>query len=116
MGKKKIAVIGAGCSGIAAVKVCLDEDLDVVCFERTDDIGGLWHFTDNVRYGQACVMKSTIINTSKEMMCYSDFPIPKEYPPFLHNTQVYKYFHLYADTFGLKEYVRFNTEVRILNL
>ena len=29
-----------------------------------------------------------MINTSKEMMSFSDFLIPKEFPPFMHNTQV----------------------------
>jgi dimethylaniline monooxygenase (N-oxide forming) len=56
-------------------------------------------------------MKSTVINTSKEMMCYSDFPIPEEYPFFMHNTYVQKYFNLYAEKFSLKKHVQFETEV-----
>ncbi|KAL3870667.1 hypothetical protein ACJMK2_038712 [Sinanodonta woodiana] len=111
---KRVAVIGAGASGLTAIKCCLDEGLEPVCFERTEEIGGLWNFTESVREGQACVMKSTVINTSKEMMCYSDFPIPKEFPVFMHNTNVLKYFHMYADHFGLKKHVRFNTEVNCI--
>ena len=52
-----------------------------------------------------------IINTSKEMMCYSDFPIPADYPMFMHNKYVQKYYHMYADHFDLKKYIKFNTEV-----
>ena len=74
-------------------------------------LGGLWRYTDEVTEGQSCVMKSTIINTSKEMMCYSDFPIPAEYPIFMHNTYVQKYFNLYADKFNLRKYIKFETEV-----
>jgi len=107
----RVAIIGAGGSGLPAIKCCLDEGLEPVCFERTDYIGGLWHFTDEVEEDQSCVMKSTVINTSKEMMCYSDFPIPQEYPPCMHNKYVEKYFHLYADKFNLKKYIRFKTEV-----
>lgn len=44
MAKKRIAVIGAGISGLGAIKCCLDEDLEPTCFERSDDIGGLWKF------------------------------------------------------------------------
>jgi dimethylaniline monooxygenase (N-oxide forming) len=44
MAKKQIAVIGAGISGLGAIKCCLDEDLEPTCFERNDDIGGLWKF------------------------------------------------------------------------
>ncbi|KAJ8303778.1 hypothetical protein KUTeg_018701 [Tegillarca granosa] len=71
--------------------------------------------TDEVEEGQACVMKSTVINTSKEMKSYSDFPIQKEYPFYMHNKYVDKYFHLYEDKFGLKKYIRFQTEVKQLS-
>ncbi|KAK3602203.1 hypothetical protein CHS0354_004721 [Potamilus streckersoni] len=108
---KRVAVIGSGASGLTAIKCCLDEGLEPVCFERTEEIGGLWNFTESVREEQACVMRSTVINTSKEMMCYSDFPIPKEFPVFMHNTYVQKYFHMYADHFNLKKCIRFNIEV-----
>lgn len=108
---KKVAVIGAGASGLPAIKCCVDEGLQPVCFERTDHIGGLWYYTEEPTDGQSCVMKSTVINTSKEMMCYSDYPIPKEYPNFMHNKHVLQYFNLYAEKFDLKKYIRFKTEV-----
>lgn len=44
MTKKRIAVIGSGASGLTCIKCCLEEDLEPVCFERSDDIGGLWRF------------------------------------------------------------------------
>ena len=37
---KKVCVIGAGASGIAAIKCCLDEDIEPVCYEQSNDIGG----------------------------------------------------------------------------
>ena len=56
----KVAIIGAGASGLTAIKCCLDEGLEPVCYERTDEIGGLWNYKDEVRPGQASVMKSTV--------------------------------------------------------
>ncbi|XP_041371196.1 flavin-containing monooxygenase 5-like [Gigantopelta aegis] len=108
---KKIAVIGAGASGLTGIKCCLDESLDPVCFERTDGLGGLWKFTEKVDDDLGCVMRSTIINTSKEMMSYSDFPIPKEYPNFMHNTKVWQYFKLYTKKFDLEKYIKYNKQV-----
>lgn len=108
---RRVLVIGAGASGLPAIKSCLDDGLEPVCIERSDDIGGLWNYKDTACDGQACVMKSTIINTSKEMMCYSDFPIPKEFPNFMHNTKVMEYFRMYADKFDLLKYIKFKTEV-----
>lgn len=46
---KRVAVIGAGVSGLSSIKCCLDEGLEPTCFERSTDIGGLWKFTDTVR-------------------------------------------------------------------
>ena len=47
---KRVAVIGAGVSGLSSIKCCLDEDLEPICFERSSDIGGLWKFTVRSSY------------------------------------------------------------------
>lgn len=41
---RRVAVVGGGSSGLACIKCCLDEGLEPVCFESSDDIGGLWRF------------------------------------------------------------------------
>uniref|UniRef100_A0A3B4FJ16 Flavin-containing monooxygenase n=1 Tax=Pundamilia nyererei TaxID=303518 RepID=A0A3B4FJ16_9CICH len=46
MGKKKLSIVGGGASGLASIKCCLDEGLKPVCFESSNDIGGLWRFKD----------------------------------------------------------------------
>ncbi|XP_067671651.1 flavin-containing monooxygenase 5-like [Haliotis asinina] len=109
---KNIAIIGAGCSGLAAVKACLDENLVPVCFERGSDIGGLWNFSETSTHDHASIYKNLVINTSKEMMSFSDFPTPADFPPFMPHEYVLKYFRLYAEKFHLLEHVRFNTTVR----
>ncbi|RUS79337.1 hypothetical protein EGW08_012891 [Elysia chlorotica] len=107
----RVAVIGAGASGLTAIKCCLDEGLTPVCFERSDHIGGLWQYKEERRDDQPCVMKSTVINTSKELLTYSDFPLPAHFSNCMHNSQLVEYFHLYSDHFGLKKHIQFNTQV-----
>ncbi|KAL8177982.1 UNVERIFIED_CONTAM: Cyclopentanone 1,2-monooxygenase (CPMO) [Gekko kuhli] len=111
MAKKRIAVIGAGASGLVSIKCCLDEDLEPVCFEMSSDIGGLWRFEEKPEEGRASIYRSVIINTSKEMMCYSDFPIPDECPNYMHNSKIMEYFRQYAKHFDLLKYIRFRTKV-----
>ncbi len=41
---KKVAVIGAGISGVSAAAHLLKHDLEVVVFERSGIAGGVWHF------------------------------------------------------------------------
>ncbi|XP_012585466.1 PREDICTED: dimethylaniline monooxygenase [N-oxide-forming] 5 [Condylura cristata] len=67
---------------------------------------------ENPEEGRASIYRSVIINTSKEMMCFSDFPIPAHFPNFMHNSQVLDYFRMYAKAFDLLKYIRFKTTVR----
>ncbi len=108
---KRVAIIGAGCSGLTAIKCCLDEGLTPVCYERADELGGLWNYTDQSYPGNGSVYKSCTINTSKEMMAFSDFPVPAHYPSFLPHHLVLEYFMLYATKFGLLDYINFGTSV-----
>lgn len=41
MAAKTVAVIGAGVSGLAAIKACLEEGLVPVAFEKRTEIGEL---------------------------------------------------------------------------
>lgn len=86
--KKRICVIGAGASGLTAIKQCLDADFDVDCYEKTDVCGGLWRYHDDDVDGLASVMRSTVINSSKEMSAFSDFPPPDDYPNYMHNDKM----------------------------
>ncbi|KAM3915676.1 dimethylaniline monooxygenase [N-oxide-forming] 2-like [Leptodactylus fuscus] len=108
----RVAIIGAGNSGLTSIKCCLDEGLEPTCYERSDDIGGLWRFTAEVESGRASIYESVVTNTSKEMMCYSDFPFPENFPNFLHNSKMLEYYKKYAERFGLLKYIQFQTVVR----
>ncbi|XP_033728026.1 dimethylaniline monooxygenase [N-oxide-forming] 5-like [Pecten maximus] len=109
---KQVAIIGAGASGLPAIKSCLEEGLEPTCYEKSNQLGGLWNYTDSVEEDQPCVMKSTVINTSKEMLSYSDFPVPKDYAMYMKHTYVLKYLHLYAKQFDLAKYIRLRTKVQ----
>ncbi|KHN82777.1 Dimethylaniline monooxygenase [N-oxide-forming] 5 [Toxocara canis] len=107
----KICVVGAGASGLTAIKTSLENSFDVVCFEKSGDIGGLWRYKKDPCPGEGTVMKSTVINTSKELTAYSDYPPPADAPNFMHNTELMNYFRSYAQHFDLQKYIRFHTEV-----
>ncbi|KAG8555877.1 hypothetical protein GDO81_017849 [Engystomops pustulosus] len=108
----KVAVIGAGNSGLISIKCCLDEGLEPTCYERSEDIGGLWRFTPEVESGRASIYESVVTNTSKEMMCYSDFPFPENFPNFLHNSKMLEYYKKFVEKFDLLKYIQFQTIVR----
>lgn len=102
-------IIGAGSSGIVAVKVLRERGIPVECFEKSDRIGGNWVFGN--RNGMSAVYRTLHINTSKAVMAYSDFPVDDELPDFPHHSDVLRYFEAYADRFGLRSTIEFETTV-----
>ena len=104
------ALIGAGSSGIAAAKVLHQRGLDLDVYEASDRVGGNWVFGN--RNGMSSAYRSLHINTSRERMEYSDFPMPKSYPDFPHHAQIAEYFDAYVDHFGFRDRIRFETPVQ----
>ncbi|MFR9751508.1 flavin-containing monooxygenase [Nocardia sp. 004] len=109
--RTRVAVIGAGPSGIAAAKECLAHGLgdDLVVFEKSDQVGGNWVYRDE--YGHSSVYETTHLISSKYYSEYEDFPLPPGTPDYPHHTVLKKYFQDYADYFGVTSRIRFHTQV-----
>src|SRR3979490_2647518 len=106
----RVCVIGAGSSGIAAAKVLHGRGLPFDCYEVSDRVGGNWVFGN--ANGMSSSYRSLHINTSRERMEYSDFPMPKSYPDFPHHTQIAEYFDAYVEHFGFRDHIRFGVGVQ----
>lgn len=105
----KVCIIGAGSSGITAAKTFAEKGIPFDCFEKSDKVGGNWVFK-NIN-GMSSAYRSLHINTSRDKMVYSDFPMPDDYPDFPHHTLIAQYFDAYVDHFGFRDRITFNTEV-----
>lgn len=106
---KRVAIIGTGPSGLAAIKSCLEVGLDPIAFEAAPWLGGLWKYDETE--DRSCVPYSTITNTSKHVSCFSDFPMPVEWPNYLTCKKYLLYFQMYAKHFGLEERICFECKV-----
>ncbi|KAL1427553.1 hypothetical protein MTO96_017255 [Rhipicephalus appendiculatus] len=111
MSKKEVCVLGAGSSGLACARQMLDYGFDVVLYERSSELGGVWAYHEDDVEGRASVMRTTVTNTSKEMSALSDFPPPKDLPNYMHNTKILGYFRSYADHFGVTEHLKTRHDV-----
>jgi cation diffusion facilitator CzcD-associated flavoprotein CzcO len=105
--KTPYCVIGAGPSGLAALKNFLQRGIPVVAWEREDDVGGNWYYGKS----SSSVYQSTHLISSKRMTEFPDFPMPKEYPPYPSHSQACEYLRHYARHFGLYDHIRFRTSV-----
>jgi flavin-binding monooxygenase-like protein len=79
------------------------------CIEKGSQVGGNWRFeNDN---GMSSAYRSLHINTSRGLMAYSTYPMPEDYPDYPNHFQIAAYFDDYVDHFGLRDKIRFGTEV-----
>jgi thioredoxin reductase len=102
-----VCVIGAGATGLAAIKNLKEYGFGVDCYERETSVGGMW----NWRHDRSPVYASTHLISSKPFTQYPDFPMPDSWPDYPHHTQLRSYLDRYADHFELRQHVWFGTEV-----
>ena len=103
----RIAIIGAGMSGIAAVvKLQQAGYSDLTVFEKADQVGGTWRAN---RYpGLSCDVPS-------HWYSFTFNPNPDWTHRYSYGPEIQAYMQATADKFGIKPLVRFNTGVTALS-
>lgn len=106
----KVCVVGAGTSGLICAKVLKEHGIPFDIFEKGSGVGGLWRFqNDN---GMSTCYRSLHINTSKRVMELSDFKFRPETAEYPSHWEIHAEFERYAEEFGIRPLINFNTEVR----
>ena len=110
---KKVCVIGAGPSGITAIKNLLDEGIDVQAYDYNHEVGGNWIY--NEQESHSSVFETTHIISSKTLSQYEDFTFDDfeaGIPDYPSHDQLRRYFQAYAKKFDLYKVIQFNTLVK----
>jgi len=68
-GKKRVCVIGAGISGLIAVKECLDEGFIPTCYEQDSDIGGIWNPSSEAKDTKTPMVWDTLVTNTPKYQC-----------------------------------------------
>jgi len=105
--RKTVAVVGGGVSGLAAAKAFKERGHAVTAFERSHDLGGVWEPSRSYPDVQT--------QSPKELYCFTDHPMPAEYPEWPKGPQVHAYLHSYADKHGLHDLFRLDTNVALMD-
>lgn len=106
---KRVAVIGAGPTGLMALKNLKEDGFDVTGFDARAYVGGLWRYSTDESLSAA---ENTVFNSSIYRSAASDFPFPEGTDDFPTSGQMYRYLESYCDHFGLREHIKLNTRVR----
>jgi len=103
---KRIAIVGAGPSGLAAARALDRAAIDFVGFESASDVGGLW----NIANPRSTMYESAHLISSRTTTEFSELPMRStvDYPG---HRLLLEYFREYADTFALRHKFRFDTRV-----
>jgi cation diffusion facilitator CzcD-associated flavoprotein CzcO len=112
-GAAEVAVIGAGSAGLAVLKALREQDIDVECFERGSDVGGLWRYeNDNGLSGAYASLRT---NVSRPRMQYPAFPMPRAFGDFPRHSDMATYLGAYATEFELHQLITFGATVERLD-
>jgi hypothetical protein len=101
-----VCVIGAGGSGLAAIKNLREHGFAVDCYERETSVGGAW----NWRHDRSPMYAATHLISSRPLTEFPDFPMPDTWPDYPHHAQLLSYLERYSAHFGLGEHIWFGTE------
>jgi len=124
----RVAVIGAGASGLAAARALVRVGCAPVVFEAETALGGTWTYTDEVesdplstapdrRRVHTSMYANLCTNLPRDLMAFREFPFDArgggedEWPRFPTHQQVLTYLTRYADHFDLTRHIRFATRV-----
>lgn len=105
--QKRVCIIGAGVSGLAAAKAFLARGHHVAVVERSGDLGGVWE--------PARSYPNLQTQSPKDLYRYTDKAMPPSYPEWPSGPQVYAYLADYARDYGINRLIRFNTAVLQIN-
>jgi len=105
----RVAVIGAGAAGMAALRELKEAGLGVTCFEKGERVGGIWAYGNCS--GLSPAYETLHLNTSRARTEYRDYPMPADWPDFPSHEMIQRYFEAYVDHFGLRDSIRFECGV-----
>ena len=109
-GGKRVAIVGAGASGLCSAKYLLQAGFDVTVFEIGTQIGGMWCYNNDS--GRSSAYRTLHINTSRGVTRFSDLDFDADTQPFPDHFDMHRYLVRYADHFGVTPRIRFNSRVQ----
>lgn len=112
---KRLAIIGAGISGIVSAKYALENGFsDISIFDTKKSLGGNWYDDKN-----SPMWDHLKTNVSKYIMMFSDFVWQEQDENFNDKKEVINFLEKYATHFKIHKYLKLETKVlhvsRIIN-
>jgi dimethylaniline monooxygenase (N-oxide forming) len=98
---RRVAIIGAGVSGLATARILLAQGLDCTLFERRPTLGGVWA-DGYLNFG---------VQVQRELYEFPDWPLPANAAKFPLGSAFQDYLTDYAQHFGVLPHIRLGCTV-----
>jgi trimethylamine monooxygenase len=122
----RVAVIGAGPAGMSQLAAFAGTNVEVICFEKQSEVGGLWVYnwrTGLDEYGEQVhnsMYRQLFINEPKELLEYPDFTFKECFtnhqPSFVRRDVIHDYLKKRCEKMGMMKYIRLETSVQQVTL
>lgn len=108
----RVAVIGAGASGLIAAKILSCEGIDYDVFESNDGVGGTWIYSEDLldKHGRpvtSSMYKNLKTNLPKELMLFEGLDYEVEGVSYLEASLVLDYLKRFSEKFCIEDHIKF---------
>eukprot|EP01018_Ginkgo_biloba_P037372 Gb_30034 [translate_table: standard] len=127
----KVAVIGGGAAGLVAARELSRESHQVVVFERSEHVGGIWVYDPRIENDplgldparsvvHSSMYASLRTNLPREIMAFFDYPFVvkegRDSRRFPGHKEVALYLEDFAADYDILKFIRFKTEVEYVGM
>ncbi|UZD97720.1 NAD(P)/FAD-dependent oxidoreductase [Pseudomonas corrugata] len=100
-------IIGSGPGGLSAARALKAKGITYDQYERHSDVGGIW----DINNAGTPMYESAHFISSRDLSGFIGFPMPADYPDYPSHRQITEYLRSFADAYGLRGHIQFNTGV-----
>jgi hypothetical protein len=103
----RVCIVGAGPAGLSLARALRRLGIPYDQYERHTDVGGIW----DLENPGTPMYESAHFISSRKVSGFFDHPMPDSFPDYPSHRQILDYTRGFATTYGLRDDIRFGTEV-----